>query len=73
MDWSTYLSHENTSPIVGHHPAFHDFCSRMMTDTTIKKLLTCAYARLEPDADAWNRIGPDKMKLTAFLTPEMFL
>ncbi|WP_207309115.1 hypothetical protein [Desulfobacter hydrogenophilus] len=44
----------------------------MMTDTIRKKLTTCAYARLEPDADAWNRIGPGKMKLSAFLTPKLF-
>jgi len=58
--------------IVGHNPAFHDFCNRMMTGTTIKKVPTCAYARLELDADAWNRIGPGTIKLTAFLTPKMF-
>ena len=70
MDWSTCLSHETTSPIVDHNPVFHIFCNRMMTDTTIKKLPTCAYARLELAADAWSRIGPGKIKLTAFLPPK---
>lgn len=57
--------------IVGHNPAFHDFCNRM-GDTTIEKLPTCAYARLELDADFWTDIGPCRMRLTAFLTPKMF-
>lgn len=57
--------------IVGHNPAFHDFCNRM-GDTTLEKLPTCAYARLELDADAWDFIGAGRMRLTAFLTPKMF-
>ena len=57
--------------IVGHNPAFHDFCSQMGT-TTIKKLPTCAYARLELAADDWHHIGPGRMRLTGFLTPKMF-
>lgn len=58
--------------IVGHNPAFHDFCNQMITDTTIEKFPTCAYTRLELDADAWSDIGPGRMQLTAFLTPKMF-
>lgn len=58
--------------IVGHNPAFHDFCNQMMTGNPIEKLPTCAYARLEMDADTWNLIGPGTMRLTAFLTPKMF-
>ncbi|MDQ1269229.1 MAG: phosphohistidine phosphatase [Thermodesulfobacteriota bacterium] len=57
--------------IVGHNPAFHDFCNRV-GDTTIEKLPTCAYARLELDADSWTDIGLRRMQLTAFLTPKMF-
>lgn len=57
--------------IVGHNPALHDFCNRM-TDTTLEKLPTCAYARLELDAKAWGFIGPGRMRLTALLTPKMF-
>lgn len=57
--------------LVGHNPAFHEFCNRM-TDTVLEKLPTCAYARLELDADSWNHLGSRKMKLTAFLTPKMF-
>lgn len=37
-----------------------------------EKLPTCAYARLELDADFWTDIGPRRMRLTAFLTPKMF-
>lgn len=57
--------------IVGHNPAFHNFCNQM-ADTPIEKLPTCAYARLELDADAWDVIGPGRMRLTALLTPKMF-
>ncbi|WP_320044756.1 histidine phosphatase family protein [uncultured Desulfobacter sp.] len=62
----------NQAVIVGHNPAFHNFCNRMMTGPPLKKMPTCAYARLEMDANAWNRIGPGTMRLTAFLTPKMF-
>nr|WP_320015118.1 histidine phosphatase family protein [uncultured Desulfobacter sp.] len=57
--------------IVGHNPAFHGFCN-WVGDTTIEKLPTCAYARLELDADSWTDIDPGRMRLTAFLTPKMF-
>lgn len=60
----------NQAVIVGHNPAFHDFCNQM-GDTTIGKLPTCAYARLELDADSWDFIGPGRMRLTEFLTPKM--
>jgi len=57
--------------IVGHNPAFHDFCSQM-GDTPLEKLPTCAYARLELDAGSWDDIGPGRMRLSVFLTPRMF-
>lgn len=57
--------------IVGHNPAFHNFCN-WVGDTTIEKLPTCAYTRLELDADAWDSIAPGRMRLTMFLTPKMF-
>ena len=62
----------NKAVIVGHNPAFHDFCNRV-GDKTIEKLPTCAYARLELDADSWTVIGLRRMQLTVFLTPKMFL
>ena len=58
--------------LVGHNPAFHEFCNWMIADPIMEKLPTCAYARLELDADAWTGIGPRRMRLTAFLTPKMF-
>jgi len=61
----------NQAVIVGHNPAFHHFCNQM-GDTAIEKLPTCAYVRLELDADAWDAIGPGRMRLTTFLTPKMF-
>ncbi len=57
--------------IVGHNPAFHDFCNRV-GDTTIQKLPTGAYARLELEADSWTDIGLRRMQLTVFLTPKLF-
>ncbi|WP_020585732.1 SixA phosphatase family protein [Desulfobacter curvatus] len=76
-DLLTFCRHDlpaniDQAVIVGHNPAFHEFCNRMMADTTLKKVPTCAYARLELDADSWNDIGPGKMRITAFLTPKMF-
>ncbi|MCG8549661.1 MAG: histidine phosphatase family protein [Desulfobacterales bacterium] len=65
-------AHIDQAVIVGHNPAFHDFCNRMMAGPTLTKLPTCAYARLETNADSWHLIGPGTMRLTVFLTPKMF-
>lgn len=62
--------------IVGHNPALHDFCNRMMHDPPgkkwIEKLPTCAYAQMVLDDDSWTRLGPEKLELTRFLRPKMF-
>lgn len=55
--------------IVGHNPAFHNFCNQVGCKR-IEKLPTLAYARLELDADSWQDIGPGRMRLTEFITPK---
>ncbi len=59
--------------IVGHNPAFTDFCNEV-SNSDIRNIPTCGYVQLQTNKECtWRSISEASFELTTFLKPKKLL